>query len=150
MRTRLRKALGIAALLTLVAGVTRPAQATETDVIEVGDRVVMRLRAGVDGNSPSDVGDAVRSRLATILERPGVAAARVSVQRGTPGQDAFITVNGELLLRVNRSLAEANGMDEPSELARIWARNLQSALTPVVAQIRASRASAASILWARR
>ena len=105
-----------------------PAQATETDTILLGGQVVMRIRARADGNSPSDRADIIRSRLASILSGMDVAASTIAIRQEGPKQDATIYLGDQLVIRVDSTLTEANGMEDPLDLARIWAGNLRKTL----------------------
>jgi hypothetical protein len=124
----MKKITLIAALAALVGTLTVPARATETDTILLGDRVVMRIRAGVNGESPSDRADAIRERLASILPAVRGSSAAVSVRQDAPSQDAAVYIDDKLVIRVDETLAQANRMEDPRDLALIWARNLRSAL----------------------
>ncbi len=109
-----------------------PAPVVTSTIISLGGRQIMNIRTGAGGYTPQQRADAVRDRLVPILSITNLTPADVQVQQKRAGQDASITVRGHLLITVDRTLAQANGM-KPYALAQKWA----SALAAVLPQVNA-------------
>ena len=130
----MKRTLILAAWIGMAGLTAVPAKAIETDTVRLGGQVVMRIRAGAHGSSPSDRGDAVRSRLAEVLARSTTGVPAITVRQERAGGEAGIFVGETLVIQVDRTLTEANGQGDPRDLAVKWAENLGRALPQAVAQ----------------
>ena len=126
-------ALGtLAAALAITVLPMGPAHASEVDTLLLAGKPVMRIRAGRDGASPVDRAEVIRQRLSEVLA-PGhrvIQARDITVRPElVSGESAAgIYAGDQLLVIVDRTLTEANGMRDPSELAQVWAENLRAVL----------------------
>jgi len=130
----MKRTLILAAWMGLAGMTAAPASAIETDTVRLGGQVVMRIRAGANGLSPSDRADAVRSRLAQVLAQSTSGVPAITVRQERAGGDAGIFVGETLVIQVDRTLTQSNGQGDPRDLAEKWAKNLGSVLPQAVAQ----------------
>ncbi len=122
-------------LAAMLAATPAPAQSvpspvSASTVISLGGKQIMNIRTGAGGFTPQQRADAVSDRLVPILSITNLTPADVHVQQKRAGQDASITVRGHLLITVDRTLAQVNGMT-PYALAEKWAGTLAAVLPQV-------------------
>ena len=130
----MKRTLILAAWIGMAGVTAAPAKAIETDTIRFGGQVVMRIRAGAHGMSPSDRADAVRSRLAEVVTRSTAGVPSITVRQERTGGEAGVFVGETLVIQVDRTLAQANGQGDPRDLAEQWAKNLGRVLPQAAAQ----------------
>ena len=124
--------LGTLAAALAIAVPMVPAHASEVDTILLAGKPVMRIRAGRDGASPVDRAEIIRQRLSQVLTpgQPVIQAKDITVRPESVNGEAAagIYARDQLLVIVDVTLTEANGMRDPFELAQVWAENLRAVL----------------------
>lgn len=103
----------------------------ERQTITYSGQILFRIRTGVAGYTAEQRADAVRERLGPILAMHNLVPKNVTVQQEKPYGDANIYVRDRLLITVDKSLAQANGNNDPGDLARQWADRMRSILPTV-------------------
>jgi hypothetical protein len=100
----------------------------EGNAVTFGGQVLMRIRTGAGHFSPEQRADQVSQRLIPILSLKDLKADDITMAQTRKYQDATILVRGRLLVTVDKGLAQANGNNDPGDLARSWAANLRGVL----------------------
>lgn len=136
-------ALGSAAcLLALVHGVPAHGQgdppatsaSASGNTVTFGGQILMRIRTGSGGFTAEQRADQVAQRLIPILSLKNLKPEDVTVTQTRKYQDATISVRGKLLVTVDKGLSQANGNNDPGDLARAWADNLRKVLPEISVQ----------------
>lgn len=103
----------------------------DRQTITYSGQILFRIRTGVAGYTAEQRADAVRERLGPILALRNLVPKNVTVQQDHPYGDANIYVRDRLLITVDKTLAQANGNNDPGDLARQWADRMRSILPTV-------------------
>lgn len=94
-------------------------------------QVLLRIRTGAGGYTAEQRADAVRERLPLILGLINLRPSEITVQQPHRYMDANIYVRDRLLITVDKTLAQANGNNDPGDLARQWADRMRHILPTV-------------------
>ena len=138
-RPRVAAVIAVAALGLQSAAFAAP-QATDPAAIEndntggavtFSGRLLMRVRTASGGYSADQRASEIEGRLVPILSLHNILPDDVTVEQTRPYQDAAIYVRGQLLVTVDKSLAQANGNNDPGALAREWADRMRRILPEV-------------------
>jgi len=105
--------------------------ANSDGTITFSGQTLMRVRTAAGGYTAAQRANAIQQRLIPILSLKNLGPSDITVQQERPYQDADIYVRDRLLVTVDRGLAQANGNNDPGDLARAWANNLRGILPEV-------------------